>query len=378
MRIESGLILPPLFACSIGNSDEGDETMRGLFEVMRTEGSRAMWRCNLTLMAVLLSLSVTARAQIDVNETDLHDGQTVYGLQTPGAPIPYINLEAIYLWAWGANDANYPNSSFYAYGLYTGIDLINSGAVDVNAVGGTATVVGGALVEAYGIGGTASVDNSGDVTVGTTGGTGVFDPFILANNFANTGPDTRAYGISTSGTVHNDGTILVTATGGPGTMVDVGDPDNIGYASLFVRTDAQGISAGDVDNTGAITAIASGATLVLASTGKTTRPMPLKTAAPSASWPRGMRPTAATSSPSPPAETSPPPPRRTPMPMPTPKPTASSLRATWSTAARSPQRPSQGPLPPITRPSPVPSPWASGVKPTWTPLPRPTTAAPLT
>ncbi|HPC96044.1 MAG TPA: autotransporter outer membrane beta-barrel domain-containing protein [Sedimentisphaerales bacterium] len=244
--------------------------MRNVSQAVAAEGPRSVRLVVLTLLTTILALSARATAQINVNETDLHDGQTVYGLEAPGAPIPYLNLETIHLWAWGANDANYPNSSFYAYGLYTGIDLINSGAVDVNAVGGTATVVGGVLVEAYGIGGTGSVDNSGNMTVGATGGTGVFDPFILANNFANTGPDTRAYGISTSGTVHNDGTILVTATGGPGTMEEVGDPDNIGYASLFVRTDAQGISAGDVDNTGAITAIASGATLVLASTGKTT------------------------------------------------------------------------------------------------------------
>lgn len=237
---------------------------------MAAEGPRSVRLVVLTLLTTILALSATVTAQIDVNETDLHDGQTVYGLQTPATPIPYINLDAIYLWAWGTNDANYPNSSFYAYGLYTGIDLINSGTVDVNAVGGTATVVGGALVEAYGIRGTGSIDNSGDVTVGATGGTGVFDPFILANSFANTGPDTRVYGIWTDADVHNDGAIVVTATGGPGTMVEAGDPDNIGYASLFVRTDAQGISAGDVDNTGDITAIASGATLVLASTGKTT------------------------------------------------------------------------------------------------------------
>lgn len=221
-------------------------------------------------LAILAWISGVTSAQIDVNETGLHDGEIVYGLETPGTPIPYVNLEAIYLWAWGINDANYPNSSFYACGLYTSIDLINSGAVDVNAVGGTATVVGGALVDAHGIQGTGSVDNSGAVTVGATGGTGVFDPFILANNFANTGPDTRAYGISTNENVHNEGAIVVTATGGPGTMEEVGDPDNVGYASLFVRTDATGISGGDVDNTGAITAIASGATLLLGSTGKTT------------------------------------------------------------------------------------------------------------
>jgi len=228
------------------------------------------WRWVLMTLMILGAISSATLGQIDVNETDLHDGEIIYGFYTPGTPIPYLNLEAIHLWAWGASDPNYPNGSFYAYGLYAGINLINSGPIDVSAVGGTATVVGGALVEAYGIGGTGNVDNSGDLTVGATGGTGVFDPFILANNFANTGPDTRAYGIWTGGTVHNDGTIIVTATGGSGTMVEVGDPDNIGYASLFARTDAMGISAGDVDNTGAITAIASGATLVLASTGKTT------------------------------------------------------------------------------------------------------------
>ncbi len=224
----------------------------------------------LTTLTILVAISTAAPAQIDVNETGLHDGAIVYGFYAPGTPIPYVNLETINLWAWGDSDPNYPDGSFYAYGLYAGIDLINSGAIDVNAIGGTATVVGGALVEVYGIEGTGSIDNSGDLTVTATGSTGVFAPFILANNFANTGPDTRVYGISTSGNVHNDGTITVTATGGPGTMEEVGDPDNIGYASLFARTDAQGISAGDVDNTGAITAIASGATLVLASTGKTT------------------------------------------------------------------------------------------------------------
>jgi len=40
------------------------------------------------MLTILLAVSAAASAQIDVNETGLHDGAIVYGFNAPGTPIP--------------------------------------------------------------------------------------------------------------------------------------------------------------------------------------------------------------------------------------------------------------------------------------------------
>ena len=42
----------------------------------------------LTTLTILVAISTAASAQIDVNETGLHDGAIVYGFNAPGTPIP--------------------------------------------------------------------------------------------------------------------------------------------------------------------------------------------------------------------------------------------------------------------------------------------------
>ena len=128
-----------------------------------------------------------------------------------------MNLEPINLWAWGAGDPNYPDGSFYAYGLYAGIDLINSGAVDVNTIGGTLNVPAGAytsISEAGGLYGAGDVDNTGAIAVPAAAGT------ADANDGSAYAFVADAYGIYAHGDANNTGTIVVNVTAG------VADTDN--------------------------------------------------------------------------------------------------------------------------------------------------------
>ena len=51
-------------------------------------GQVGEWRWVLMMLTILLAVSAAASAQIDVNETGLHDGAIVYGFNAPGTPIP--------------------------------------------------------------------------------------------------------------------------------------------------------------------------------------------------------------------------------------------------------------------------------------------------
>ena len=196
------------------------------------------------IMALVVALGAPAAlGQIDVNETDLHGGEEVAGLATPTTPVPALNGQSINLRAWGVTDPNlYEDISFYAAGLFSEVALINSGAIDVNAVGGAA--LGADLVafaEAYGIYGEADVNNTGPLTVLATGGT------ADANNiaFASIG----GWGIGSEGAVLNEGAIDVSAVGGTAE----------GPNTVTVETFAVGIEApGDVNNIGDISVTAAG------------------------------------------------------------------------------------------------------------------------
>ncbi|MEN6334214.1 MAG: autotransporter outer membrane beta-barrel domain-containing protein [Phycisphaerales bacterium] len=208
----------------------------------------------LTSLAMLGLLSVPAAAQIDVNETGLHDGADVYGLQIRSAPDPNVNARAVTLSAWGYPTAGtYPDVSFFAYGISSDVNLVNTGPINVQATGGA---VGGdeyvlACFEAYGIHGAGWVDNTGSITVFATGGLAGSDR--MADAYA------MAYGLYfRDGGVINAGDITVSAEAG--TAGADGNGVSFDFTETYAYAYAYGILSGSdgVDNTGNLTVTAAG------------------------------------------------------------------------------------------------------------------------
>ena len=167
----------------------------------------------LAAMAIIGSICASAGAQINVNETGLHDGESVYGFHAPPTPIPYVNLEAITLFALGETDPTlYANVSFYAYGLYSDASLINSGVIDVNAIGGNATTNSGLasanIPGVLGIHAGGDANNTGTITIAATAGTA---DSSSEGAYASVG---ETAGIYAEGDIYNAGDITITATGG--------------------------------------------------------------------------------------------------------------------------------------------------------------------
>ena len=73
--------------------------MRNVGKMCRRVGCLAGRQQILAALAILGAMCAVAGAQIDVNETGLHDGEHVYGLYASPTPIPYVNLEDITLFA---------------------------------------------------------------------------------------------------------------------------------------------------------------------------------------------------------------------------------------------------------------------------------------
>ncbi|MCX5644467.1 MAG: hypothetical protein NTZ17_07250 [Phycisphaerae bacterium] len=201
------------------------------------------------------------------------------------------------------------NADAEAGGIWAGGDVNNVGAINVTSRGGTASATAGtnanaraaadvdlladdtanadassnanayADASAFGIGAEGDVDNAGAINVMASGGTADANALGAAAAFAEGKRGTRssstyaeadasaeAAGIGAKGDVHNVGTINVTATGG----VALANADDNAYADAHAS--AVGIAAGfsgfdedlqgsaDVNNTGAITVIATGGT----------------------------------------------------------------------------------------------------------------------
>ncbi|MEN6425084.1 MAG: hypothetical protein ABFE13_06965 [Phycisphaerales bacterium] len=213
----------------------------------------AAWHWILAALVILGSMSGVASAQIDVNETGLHDGEIVYGFEVPGAPIPYTNLDAITLWGWGETDLNlYADVSFYAYGLSSDVNLVNVGAVEVNAVGGIVDINDGdayaGILNAGGIRVSGDVSDTGDIMVNATGGTAnTHGDLAVANATAD------AQGIfNNSGSIFSNALVDVNSVGGSAT----------GKYSAFAEGNAHGIyiASGNVTNIGVLNVSAAGGT----------------------------------------------------------------------------------------------------------------------
>lgn len=207
----------------------------------------------LAAMAILESMWAVAGAQIDVNETGLHDDVSVSGVDVLMAEPPYLNEENISVQAWGETDPSlYANVAFSAYGLSSEPNLINTGSIGVNATGGNAATDAGSarayVWDALGIFAFGDANNAGDITITATGGTAADSSSSGANaNIQFPG------GIYAWAGVHNTGNITITATAGT-----ADSSDGSAYADIW---DALGIYAGeDLYNAGDITIAVTGGT----------------------------------------------------------------------------------------------------------------------
>ena len=226
----------------------------------RISSPTAMSRIKLVLVALVLVASSSPRvvwAAIDVNEIDLHDGQTVYGLEAPGTPIPYLNLEAIRLWAWGSDDPNYTDASFYAYGLYGDDNLVNSGVIDVNAVGGFSAAAGMVMadvsVHAAGIyAPSADANNTGPITIFAKGGTA----HITGSGTVQAQASGEAHGIRSYHDVYSGADMTISVEGGIASATSGDNPE------AHTDAEAHGVyeCLTDLTNTHAISVIAMGGT----------------------------------------------------------------------------------------------------------------------
>lgn len=191
--------------------------MRSVDQVCRLASDLRGQGRHLVAAMIVASLCAVAGAQIDKTETDLHGAQKVYGLYAPTTPVPYINEGAITLRAMGATD---PNASFFAYGLFTDVSLINSGVLYVAGIGGTAdsnalTVAPNADSTAYGLYSTSGlIANSGSVEVLAGGGfaSGGTPSAELGEAEDKTSASAVAQGVySTDGAIENTAEVFVSA-----------------------------------------------------------------------------------------------------------------------------------------------------------------------
>jgi len=214
------------------------------------ERQTVLWTALLTVG--LLSGTALGQGPIDVNETGLHDANSVYGIDHSDFD-PWTNNQIITLLGWGETDPNlYPDVSFYAYGIRSlASSLTNLAAIDVNAVGGNALGVEGgasAFVNAYGIfaqtEGPADVNNAGSITVTALGGS-------AGSSAGDMDAHALAYGIFADGDVINSGGISATAIGG---TVDAGGSYNLvaAYAVIYgIQADGYVLNSGDIAVTAA-------------------------------------------------------------------------------------------------------------------------------
>lgn len=212
----------------------------------------------LVTLLVVAGISVGGNSEpiqgpIHTTEPNLHDADEVYGLLVSTIETPYLNPEDIFLLALGETDPNlYADVSFIAYGLYNdanSVNLLNAGAIDVNAVGGNAISSSAAEAfadtEASAIYGAGDVNNTGALTVVAAGG--VADATDEASAYA------ESYGIYAEGDVNNTGAVSIMALAGTSDVNDGSYARAEAYASGIVST-------GDVNNLGIVTATAHGGT----------------------------------------------------------------------------------------------------------------------
>ncbi|MEN6334215.1 MAG: hypothetical protein ABFE01_08130, partial [Phycisphaerales bacterium] len=199
--------------------------------------------------------ALLAGAALGQTYENLHDSDTVYGLDRSAFSTPWTNSDVLTLLGFGETDSElYPDVSFTAYGIFTGASLTNQAAIDVNGVGGNAygsESDADANVDAHGIFSEAErnveVTNSGNISVAGWGG--------YAESASGSA---RAYadvsGISANLTLTNSGTILASATGGAATATGA-----MGITNVYGR--AYGLNAdADVINTGDVSVFAAGGT----------------------------------------------------------------------------------------------------------------------
>jgi len=212
-------------------------------------GLRAALAAGLLLAAMVSGASA---AEIVSTFTSLSGGQQVYGVDATSEPSPFVNTDNYFVTAAGDGSGTLTNVNFGTSGIYSaGPAVVNDGAVDLTATGGTTSTssvyIHYADVSANGIYSRAGdVFNSGAITVSARGGT-------ATNTTAGTSASANAsaFGIRTMAAVTNSGAITVTARGGTANGVT----GNASACGIYQDESSPGVT-----NSGAITVSAIGAT----------------------------------------------------------------------------------------------------------------------
>ncbi len=205
----------------------------------KAERSTGIGRSRQFIWAIGLAiacLSGTALGQVDVNETGLHDANSVYGIDGSAYTDPWTNSQSVTLFAWGETDPNlyYYNVGFYAYGIDSNTALTNTGPIAVTGTGGNAYGIEGSAyagIGVYGLYGVSDVSNSAAISVDATGGT-------ATGNYENAFATTQVYGISAGGSVANSGAITIEERGGDARSNYGGAAAYVDVYGIFAMTDA--------------------------------------------------------------------------------------------------------------------------------------------
>jgi len=174
--------------------------------------SKAPWRIAVFLL-VFGWMASLAQAQISVDETGLHDGAVVYGIDASSEVDPVTNSQIISLLAAGeVNAMLYADVTFTAYGIFSDPNSTNSGNITAQGIGGNADGLGNIYSYAalYGIYTEGTVNNSGTINVDLTGGEADAANLTIANAQAHA----SVYGIHGQSALVNTGDVDATATGG--------------------------------------------------------------------------------------------------------------------------------------------------------------------
>lgn len=244
--------------------------------------TRVIWLTSCLIGALACTMCVSFAAAITIEETELHDGAFVYGLDVSDFTSPFINTDNYSVISRGDDSEAYANVSFSTYGFYSlnAVDIQNQGSIVLNANGGkaTSTEETTAAIEAAGIATEGAVDNSKEVVVFAFGGTASVT--AEADTEASAISTVSAVGIDSGDTVDNSAALRVLALGGTMESIINETPDGGALVTseegVFITgtSDASvhslGIGAeGDVTNTATIMSVAmaksaGGASTVLA------------------------------------------------------------------------------------------------------------------
>jgi hypothetical protein len=196
-------------------------------------------------------------ADIPVEETGLHDGASVYGLDVSDFASPFLNTDNYWVMATGDDSGEYDDVSFSVYSFYSlnAVDIQNQGSIELQSAGGeaTGTEEATAAIEATGIATEGAVDNGEGVAIVAFGGNA--SVAAEADTEASAITTTSVTGIDSGGSVDNSGSLLVATLGGEALVTS--DEGVFIEGTSDASAESLGIGAeGDVTNSAQIMTVA--------------------------------------------------------------------------------------------------------------------------